>query len=88
MFPLGLHYLKKKKYCYRSSIFTQRKFIFFPLILKTTSKTQYTLCKCLFSPLALLFFLLKYWRGGELGDLLHLSLKNFAQNGHMMKREC
>lgn len=70
---------KKKKYCYRSSIFTQRKFIFFPLILKTTSKTQYTLCKCLFSPLALLFFLLKYWRwGGGVGWFITFEFKKFC----------
>lgn len=47
--------LLKIKYCYRSKYF-HPEFIFFPLILKTTSKTEYALCKRLFSPLALLFF--------------------------------
>ena len=41
--------------------------LFFPLILKTTSKTEYALCKRLFSPLALLFFSpeILVWGGGS-----------------------
>lgn len=73
--------LLKIKYCYRSKYF-HPEFIFFPLILKTTSKTEYALCKCLFSPLALLFFppeiLVCVWGGGEVGWFITFDFKKFC----------